>query len=641
MRSELESARSALDAAIEAVRQANANLDAEINGTGGSGTDGDGPRAAERRRELTAATEQEKLARTAVSNAERTLAEAQQSIVPDQDRRIKAEQERIDRRKGLIDREVALRKISQQDHAVAIARWVLTALVSLVDLAPLLLKMCTPRTLHDRVLRTHVARRFAVAEEVIAEDIAADVDVAAYARMRRVQAQKALIDKRFGSGDRVSDPAIPDSPSSPDRDGENQAPLSEQSTRPANAVGPPDSDGPSLGSARIVVDAHNILGEAGDGIDRYVGGRWRIGAQLSNADPALAWRTPYLAEDVFQRYTGVAALKNIHPPNKARGAIEAQQEVSSLPHNVEISPYVAPLLDGGYDADFGWFVVTPYYRKLTLQKRMEHEPMTLRTALAITEQVLEGLLAAFTYENRLLLHFDIKPSNIAFDDDGHVRIIDWGLSDVMNPDYRLSIDLTSGYTMWYAPPEQVLAEPGSNTAWKSPRCDIRAVGAVLYAMMTGRPPLFLEASSAGLLDGDGNIDRSNEAEFHQLLAGTLPEPLEAFFPSMGRTAAFRRLSDLVQRWLHPDPSRRVDDDGTQPAQENAVRALRDVVAEMHAEAPHLLAREVGAARVKIPRRRSGGFDGAAPRHAPATWADDQYTTVRPPSPEPAELGSVS
>src|SRR5262249_37050628 len=163
--------------------------------------------------------------------------------------------------------------------------------------------------------------------------------------------------------------------------------------------------------------------------------------------------------------------------------------------------------------------VTPYYRNGTLQRRMDGDPpLTLGTTLKIIEQTLEGLLAAFTYEDRLLLHFDIKPSNLAFDDEGNVRIIDWGLSEALNPDYRLTIVGSPRYTVWYAPPEQALASPNTKRNWHSPACDIRAVGAVLYGMITGRPPLHLEAYWAGMLDDDGNLKQSSEDEFKQLLA---------------------------------------------------------------------------------------------------------------------------
>ena len=176
-----------------------------------------------------------------------------------------------------------------------------------------------------------------------------------------------------------------------------------------------------------------------------MGSWWKIGAQLRNADPALAWRTPYLAEDVMGSYQGYAALKKVHPPNKTKGIVEALQEVNSLPHGKEISPYIALIIDGGIDCEFGWYVVTPYYENGTLQRRMKAEqPLTLGTALTITEQILSGLLAAFTLDKKNLVHFDIKPSNIAFDNEGNVRIIDWGLSEVLNSDYWLTISGSPG-----------------------------------------------------------------------------------------------------------------------------------------------------------------------------------------------------
>ncbi|SMC94664.1 protein kinase domain-containing protein [Kibdelosporangium aridum] len=107
------------------------------------------------------------------------------------------------------------------------------------------------------------------------------------------------------------------------------------------------------------------------------------------------------------------------------------------------------MIHGGYDPNFDWFVVTPFYANGTLQQKMDADApqLTLGAALAITDQVLQGWRDAFTYQQRWLVHFDIKPSNIALDDTGKARIVDWGLANFSD---RISIDGTHGYTLWYA-----------------------------------------------------------------------------------------------------------------------------------------------------------------------------------------------
>ena len=231
------------------------------------------------------------------------------------------------------------------------------------------------------------------------------------------------------------------------------------------------------------------------------------------------------------------------------------------------------------------------------------EPLALGTALTITEQILSGLLSAFTFENKNLVHFDIKPSNIAFDDQGNVRIIDWGLSEVLNPDYQLTISGSPRYTLWYAPPEQVLAAPGKRATWTSPLCDIRAVGAVLYAMITGRPPFHMEAGWSGMLDDAGNLMASHEKQFKELLKKSVPLPLSEFFtvtPGWD-AAALNDLSSLVAGWLDPEPTARTQTDWTgRPSQQIALEALQSTVANFRHHHADLLAQYVGAGQISVP-----------------------------------------
>src|SRR5678815_585453 len=108
-------------------------------------------------------------------------------------------------------------------------------------------------------------------------------------------------------------------------------------------------------------------------------------------------------------------------------------------------------------------------------------PMPPEEAVAAVMDIIGGLDAA---QAAGVLHRDIKPSNCFIDDDGAVKVGDFGLS-ISTLARDVHHDLESGAfqgTPQFAPPEQLRGEP------LDIRADIYAVGATLYYLLTGQPP---------------------------------------------------------------------------------------------------------------------------------------------------------
>ena len=85
---------------------------------------------------------------------------------------------------------------------------------------------------------------------------------------------------------------------------------------------------------------------------------------------------------------------------------------------------------------------------------------------------------------------DIKPSNIKITPAGNVKLVDFGLVKVLVPDDQRTITVVQGRgTVQYIPLEQY----GGDTGHTDVRSDIYSLGATLYHLLTGQPPLDAKA----------------------------------------------------------------------------------------------------------------------------------------------------
>lgn len=190
-------------------------------------------------------------------------------------------------------------------------------------------------------------------------------------------------------------------------------------------------------------------------------------------------------------------------------------------------PGIVPIYDAG-QADDVYFLSMAFINGETLAELLAQGPLSGRRAAEIIAEAAEGLAAAHL---RNVIHRDLKPHNILIDDEGCVRITDFGLA--RNVERAGSLTTTGQIvgTPQYMPPEQALGRHDQ----VGPASDVYALGATLYCALVGRPPF------------DGAV------AVEVLQRAALDEPVA---PRILVPAVPRDLETICQKCLEKDPQNR-------------------------------------------------------------------------------------
>ena len=174
----------------------------------------------------------------------------------------------------------------------------------------------------------------------------------------------------------------------------------------------------------------------------------------------------------------VVAIK-ILPSSLARepGFVERfHREIEALKkmHN----PYVIEFHDSGVENDIYYYVME-YVDGETLTKRLRRDKrIDWKTVIEISIQICSALKAA---HDAGIIHRDLKPSNLMLKEDGTVKLADFGVAQLFATE---KLTVTGGIigTAEYMSPEQA---EGKRVSRQS---DLYSLGAVMYVMLTGKPP---------------------------------------------------------------------------------------------------------------------------------------------------------
>jgi serine/threonine protein kinase/WD40 repeat protein len=267
--------------------------------------------------------------------------------------------------------------------------------------------------------------------------------------------------------------------------------------------------------------------------------------ELGRGGQSIVWRA-------LDRFVGrEVALKELTPPGpgdspgvsggRARFLREARL-TAQLDH-----PGIATILELAHRPDGTLYAAQKLVRGRTLKAALAH-CRTLGQRLELLPHLLNAAQTMAYAHARAVVHRDLKPSNVMVGEYGETVVVDWGLAkrrgepepakDLSSPD--LGPELTQAGvalgTPSYMSPEQARGDLQAIDE----RSDVFGLGAMLYELLTGRPP-FQGADNAQVIDA--------------VLSGRLI-PIRELCPD-----APPELAAIAERALRSDPSQRYVDAG--------------------------------------------------------------------------------
>ena len=300
-------------------------------------------------------------------------------------------------------------------------------------------------------------------------------------------------------------------------------------------------------------------------------GRYQIRSQIG----AGGMGKVYLAHDTeLDRKVAIKILPEYlaSDPHRVQRFIQEAKSASALNH-----PHILTVHEIGVMGT-SRFIATEFIDGKTLRERINSE-MTFAEILEVAIQAGSALVVA---HEAGIIHRDIKPENIMIRRDGYVKLLDFGLAKLTQPEgvpidpdasTKALINTSEGAVMGtanYMSPEQA---KGTNV---DARTDLWSLGAVLYEMLTGRAPF------AG----------QSQTEILSLIIQKDPPPLTRFVREVPD-----ELQRIVNKLLTKDRDQRYQSAKDLLIDLRNLKRRLDVEAEIDRTGPNVLSTGLGAGKL--------------------------------------------
>ncbi|UXI69004.1 serine/threonine-protein kinase [Tahibacter amnicola] len=198
-------------------------------------------------------------------------------------------------------------------------------------------------------------------------------------------------------------------------------------------------------------------------------GAWRLTEKLASGGMGAVYRAER-ADGHFQQQAAIKLLRGV-PTAEALARLSAERQIlAELQH-----PHIGRLLDGGSTPSGQPFLVMEFVDGVPIDRWCSERNLELGARLRLFRNVCRAV--AFAHR-RLVVHCDLKPSNILVRPDGSPVLLDFGIARAL--DRSREGETETFYTPAYASPEQMAGAPVTVAS------DVYSLGLVLFELVTGR-----------------------------------------------------------------------------------------------------------------------------------------------------------
>jgi serine/threonine protein kinase/Tol biopolymer transport system component len=239
-----------------------------------------------------------------------------------------------------------------------------------------------------------------------------------------------------------------------------------------------------------------VTGLTPDGFAGRTVGAYRLLSPIGQGGMGVVW----LAERCDAQFEGLAAVKLL-ATRFDRSEARFRREATILARVTH--PNIAHLIDAGVSSDGQPYLILEFVEGQPIDQYCDDRRLNVRSRIALFLDVLGAVAHAHTHR---IVHRDIKPPNVLVRTDGHVKLLDFGIAKLLEPDGQpsrlstLTLEHGAGLTPAYAAPEQVRG--GSATTVT----DVYALGLLLYVLLTGQHPCGEFTSPADLFKAIVDLD---------------------------------------------------------------------------------------------------------------------------------------
>jgi serine/threonine protein kinase len=279
-------------------------------------------------------------------------------------------------------------------------------------------------------------------------------------------------------------------------------------------------------------------------------GPFELVERIAEGGMGTVYRARRSAGD-FDQEVAVKVLRvGLSTPAMRERFARERQTLARLVH-----PNVARLLDGGTTEQGVPFIAMELVEGVPLDRACDERALPVRGRLRLFVTVCRAV--HFAHQN-LVVHLDLKPTNILVDAHGVPKLLDFGVAGLLSDFGSGAVAATRSrpLTPEYASPEQLRGEPVTTAA------DVYALGVVLYELLTGTRPYRAAANDLELARRVVDTDPSRpSATFGRATADATPTAVQRAAHRGARPTELARtlrgdLDRIVGKAMHKDPARR-------------------------------------------------------------------------------------